>query len=147
MWPFIAGAYSTAGNNDKALAIFKRALEIREDPATYLNLAGIYSRLGLAEEASKDYAKVIELKSDVPNVMKIYADLLRDNGRRREALEMYKRSLAMLPTNGPALFNAGILSAKLGEIEAARQYLEVLKTADPTTAKLLDRYLRLKLWR
>jgi tetratricopeptide (TPR) repeat protein len=91
----------------------------------------------------KAYAKVLELKPDVPNVMKGYADLLRDTGKRREALEMYKRSLAMLPTNAPALFNAGVLSAKFGDFDAARQYLETLKSIDPQTAKTLLRFLKL----
>ncbi len=76
--------------------------------------------------------------------MKIYADFLRDNGKRREALTMYKRSLEMLPNNAPTLFNAGILSAKLGDLTTARQYLETLKAADPPMAKILARFLKLQ---
>lgn len=139
----IAVAYLTAGDLDKALAAYQRSLEVEENPGAYLGMAGIYAKRGQADEASKAYAKVIELKPDVPNIMKLYADHLRDNGRRREALEMYKRSLALLPMNGPALFNAAVLSAKLGESEAAKRYLGPLKTADPQLAKILERYFRL----
>ena len=109
-------------------------------------MAGIYQKRGQVDEASRAYAKVIELKPDSPNIMKGYADHLRNTGKRREALEMYKRSLAMLPTNSPALFNAGVLSAKLGDIDSARLYLETLKTVDPKSAATLSRFLRLKLW-
>ena len=84
-----------------------------------------------------------ELKPDSPNVMKVYADMLRDSGKQCAALEMYKRSLAMLPTNAPALFNAGVLSAKLGDLNAARQYLETLKSIDPQLTKTLSRFLKL----
>lgn len=146
VYHLIATSYSTAGQYDKALAAHRRSLEIKEDPTAYLGFASIYARRGQADEASQAYAKVIELKPDSPNIMKLYADHLRDNGKRREALEMYKRSLSMLPLNGPALFNAGILSFKLGEVDAARQYAETLKTADPKLAKTLERCMRLKIW-
>jgi tetratricopeptide (TPR) repeat protein len=138
--------YSTVGELDKALEACRKALEIEENPASYLGLASIYTRFGKPDEASKAYAKVIALKPDTPNVMKMYADLLRDNGKRREALDMYKRSLAILPFNGPALYNAGLLSAKLGDGDAAQKYLETLKTVDPVLAKTLRRCLYLKIW-
>ncbi|TGH32196.1 tetratricopeptide repeat protein, partial [Escherichia coli] len=87
-------------------------------PSAYLGLANFYAKSGRVEEAVRAYEKVFEIKPDSPNIMKLYADFLRDNGRRREALEMYKRSLSMIPTNAPAIFNAGILSAKLGDVNA-----------------------------
>ncbi len=136
--------YSTARKYDKASEIFRKSMEIKENPGAYLNLAGIYTKEGKINEAIAAYDKVLELKSDVPNVMKIYADLLRDNGKYREALAMYKRSLAMLPTNAPALYNAGMLSVKFGEIGVARQYLETLKPIDGELAKTLERFIRFK---
>lgn len=138
--------FSEAGKFDKALETCQKALEIEQNPASYLGLASMYTKLGKFEEAARSYQKVIEIKPDTPNVMKIYADLLRDNGKRREALEMYKRSLAILPLNPPALYNAGLLSAKLGDNDAALKYLETLKTVDKALAKQLERYLRLKIW-
>jgi len=139
-------AFSEAGEFDKALITCQKALEIEQSPETYLGLAGMYAKLGKFEEASRAYQKVIELKPDTPNVMKIYADLLRNNGKRREALEMYKRSLAILPLNPPALYSAGLLSAKLGDSDAALKYLETLKTVDQASAKRLMRCLQLKIW-
>jgi tetratricopeptide (TPR) repeat protein len=135
--------YMSAGKLDKAFEMLQKSLAIQPNPTAYLNLAGYYTKRGQIEEAVKAYDKVLELKPDSPNVMKVYADLLRDSGKRREALEMYKRSLAMLPTNAPSLFNAGVLSAKLGDLNAARQYLEMLKSVDPQSAKMLSRFLKL----
>lgn len=140
----IAVAYSTAGNYEKSVEAERKSLEIEQNPGAYLGLANYYASRGQVEEAIKAYDKVLELKPDVPNIMKLYADFLRDNGRRREALEMYKRSLAMLPANAPALFNAGVLSAKLGDLNAARQYLEILKSVDAQSAKTLARCLKLQ---
>lgn len=144
VYRLIAVAYATAGNYEKSAEAERKSLEIEQNPGAYLGLASYYAKSGQVEEAIKAYDKVLELKPDVPNIMKLYADFLRDNGRRREALEMYKRSLAMLPANAPALFNAGVLSARLGDLNAARQYLEILKSIDAQSAKLLARCLRLK---
>lgn len=142
----IAVAYATAGLYDKAITAYAKSFEIEESPGAYLGLAGIYQKAGRVDDASRAYAKVLELKPDSPNIAKIYADHLLDNGKRREALEMYKRALASLPFNAPALFNAAVLSAKFGDLETARRYLEPLKTADPSLARTLERILRLKLW-
>lgn len=139
-------ASSEAGKRDQALEAYKKSLTKRENPAAYLGLAGIYSQRGEFELASAAYAKVIELKPDTPNIMEGYANLLRDNGKRREALDMYKRSLALLPSNGRALFNAGLLSLKLGDRESANNYLGILKSVDPPLARLLSRCLVLRIW-
>ncbi|HEX8398226.1 MAG TPA: tetratricopeptide repeat protein [Pyrinomonadaceae bacterium] len=143
LYGHIGVVYMSAGKLDKAFEIFQKSLAVQPNPTAYLNLAGYYAKRGQIEEAVKAYDKVLELKPDSPNVMKLYADLLRDSGKQRAALDMYKRSLAMLPTNAPALFSAGVLSAKLGDFEAARQYLETLKSIDPQLTKTLSRFLKL----
>jgi Tfp pilus assembly protein PilF len=74
--------------------------------------------------------------------MKMYADFLRDSGKKREALDAYKRSLAILPNNPPVIFNIAILSIKLGDKPTALQYLEILKSIDALEAKKLARCLR-----
>lgn len=143
---FIAVAYSTAGKYDKALDAYKRALQIQEDGAAYLGFASIYGRRGMVEEASQAYRKVLEIKPDAPDVMVLFANHLRNSGKRREALEMYKNSLALKPINAPALYGAGSLSARLGDIGAAQQYLSELRNIDPDMAARLTRCLKLRLW-
>ena len=78
--------------------------------------------------------------------MKLFADLLRDNGKRQEALEVYKRSLSLKPLQAPILFNAAALSFKLGDAVAGKQYLADLRGVDPQLAAKIDRCLRLRLW-
>jgi tetratricopeptide (TPR) repeat protein len=146
IYQILGVSFADAGRLDKSLDAYKRSLVKKENPAGYLGLAGISARRGDFESASAAYAKVIELKPDTPNIMKLYADLLRDNGRRREALDMYRRSLAILPNNGPALYNAGILSLKLGDRDSANGYLGNLRNIDPQLAELLARCVALRLW-
>jgi tetratricopeptide (TPR) repeat protein len=141
----IAVAYLEAGEPDKAAEFYKRQLLIKEDPGTYLGLANIYQKRGKNEEAAQAFAKVIELKSDTPSVMKIFADHLRNMGKRREALEMYKRSLSLAPNNAPALFQAGLLSLRFNDVDSAKQYLEMLKLTDVDLAKRLEKSIKYKL--
>ena len=143
VYSMIGVLHSTTGNYEKAAEAYRKLLELGENPAAYLGLANIYAKSGQVDEAVKAYDKVFELKPDSPNIIKLYADFLRDNGRRREALAMYQRSLTMLPNNAPVLFNAGILAAKFGDMNAAKSYLSTLKLADPPQAKILERFLRL----
>lgn len=142
VYSMIGTLHSTTGDYPKAIEAYRKLLEFGENPAAYLGLADIYARSGQLDEAIKAYDKVFALKPDSPNIMKIYADFLRDNGKRREALAMYKRSLEMLPNNAPALFNAGVLSTKFGDLNSARIYLETLKIVDPPLAKTLARFMK-----
>jgi tetratricopeptide (TPR) repeat protein len=142
----IAVAYVTAGDHQKAIEAYKRSLEAKENPAAYLGFAGIHSQRGEVEQATAAYAKVLEIQPNSPGIMLLFAKHLADNGKRREALDMLKRSLAIQPNNGTAIFNAGMLSGKLGERENALLYLEMLRTVDPRLARQLERCLRLRIW-
>ena len=143
VYSLIGVLHSTTGNYAKAAEAYRKLLEIGGKAEAYLGLANIYAKNGQIDEAVKAYDQAFELKPDAPHFMKLYADLLRDNGKRREALAMYQRSLTMLPNNAPALFNAGVLSAKLGDLNAAQIYLNTLKVSDPKLAKTLGRFLKL----
>ena len=144
VYDMIGTLHSTTGNYEKAAEAYSKAIEIGQSPAGYLGLTIVYAKNNQVNEAIAAYEKVLEVKPDSPNIMKLYADYLRDNGKRREALNMYKRSLSMLPNNAPAIFNAGILSAKLGDLDSAKQYLAMLKTLEPQSAKILSRAIRFR---
>lgn len=135
---------STTGNYEKAAEAYRKSIELGQSPAAYLGLSEVYAKNGQVTEAIAAYEMVFKLKPDSPNIMKLYADYLRDNGKRREALEVYKRSLAMIPNNAPVIFNVGILSAKLGDLDSAKQYLEMLRSIDPRLAKLLSRCIKMR---
>lgn len=139
-------SFSEAGRKTEAIDAYQRSLAVMETPDAHLGMAGIYASQGNFEAASTAYAKVIELKPDTPTIMLMYGNLLRDNGKRREVLEMYKRSLAIRPANAVVIFNAGIMSAKLGNREEAETYLASLRSIDPRSASILERCLKLRLW-
>ncbi len=138
--------FTDIGLREPALDALKRSLAKADNPAAHLNLASAYETAGKLDLALEHYAKVIQAKPDAGRVMKGYADVLAKAGKRREALDMYKRSLSIVPTFAPSLFQAAILSDKLGDRTSAAQYLATLKSIDPALARKLDRYLKLRLW-
>lgn len=135
----LAVALSEVGLKDKAMFAYKKAIEKGEYAGSYFGIASIYSERGKFELASAAFAKGIEKKPDTPNFMKMYGDLLLHNGKRREALELYKRSLSLLPTNAPALYDAAVVSAKLGDRDGALTYQNMLRAVDPAMARKLER--------
>ena len=140
-------AYSEAGQKNKAIDAYRRSLAKEENADAYLNLATVLSDQGKFDEATAAYEKFLKFRpNDAPGIMSIYAAHLEKAGKRREALTMYRRTLAIAPTDAISLFHAGILSLKLGEPDAAKTYLEALKTFDGDLARKLEACIRLRIW-
>jgi len=146
VYAYVAVAYETAGKWEKAMEVHLKSLEVGESAGPHRGLAFIYQRRGEFELASASFKKMLELQPNSPDSMVLFGQMLINHGKRREALEIFKRSLALKPANGMALFEAGILSAKLGERDSALQYLEMLRPIRPDLAKALGRCLRLRIW-
>jgi len=140
----IAVSYSDMNQNEKAVAYYRKAAELKTHHVIYLSLANSLRKLGRTAEVSEAYQKALEIKPDSIHVLKSYADFLRDEGKRQQALEMYKRAVTVEPTNAPVIYNLSVLYAKTGNLELAKQYYEVLKTVDQAQAKILNRLMRLK---
>ncbi len=142
----ISIVFSELGLREQTIDALKRSLAKADNPAAHLNLAIAFEAAGKLDLALEHFAKVVQAKPDAGHIMKSYADALAKSGKRREALDMYKRSLSIVPTFAPSLYQAAILSDKLGDRTSAAQYLATLKSVDSSLAKKLERYLKLRLW-
>lgn len=142
----IAAAYGTAGQREKAIDAYKRSLSFEANAAAYFGLGAYYARMGDIDAASQAYEKAIAIRPEFSPAIKLYADLLRDNGKRQKALEMYKLYLGKDWTNIGALSSACILAAQLGDMNTARNYLDLLKPLDPANARVLEQFLKHALW-
>jgi tetratricopeptide (TPR) repeat protein len=134
--------YSDAGKNDKAAEAYRKAAELLPHHVIFLSLGHALDKLGRRQEALEAYKKAFDIKPDSIHVLKFYADALRDSGKRVEAIEIYKLAHGVEPANSPVLFNLGLLNAKTGKLDIAKQYLEILRAVDPPQAKLLARCIR-----
>ncbi len=140
----IAVLYADMNQNENAVEYYRKAVELKPHYVIYLSLANSLKRLGQTDEVYIAYKKAMEIKPDSIHVLKSYADFLRDEGKRQDALEIYKRAVAVDSLNSPVVYNLAALYAKTGNLELAKQYYEILKTIDPPQAKILNRLLRLK---
>jgi tetratricopeptide (TPR) repeat protein len=131
------------GKPDAAIDAYKRSLSKKDNPAAQFNLALVYQKRDQFDLASAAYQRGIELKPDTPGFIEMYGELLLNNGKRAEALAMFKRSLSMSPLDPGALFYAGVLSSKLGDLEGAKGYLNTLINVDTIQAKKLARWIAL----
>ena len=88
----IAVLYTDLGQEKEAIEYYQKAAELKPHHVIYLSLAVSLKNLGRTAEADESFRKALEIKPDSIYVLKSYADFLRDEGKRQEALAMYKRA-------------------------------------------------------
>ncbi len=143
----IGVGFYTAGLYDEAKRAYEHSLSIVDNPSAHLNLALVYINRGDPEKAFASFERVLAMKPDAAEIMFLYATYLQNYGKRREALDILKRSIAIKPANAPAIYDAGILSERLGEHDAALRYLDSLRPLDPRLANFLERTINLRVLR
>ena len=136
--------YNTVGDHRRAEEAYRKALDLGESAAAYLGMATLYRRSGQPGKAINAFEEVLKRQPDSPNIMILYAEFLLEQGKRREALGIFKRSLALQPLNAVALFNAGVLSARFGDLDSAKVYLESLRGLGSPEARSLERCIRFR---
>ena len=113
---------SGTGNNEQALQIFKKALEI--DPkytAALRGLAGAYDEMGDTEKAVETYKKAIELK---PNYWEGHKDLAiyyLSSGEFENAIEEFAKVTQITPKNSSAYSNLGAAYLYDGQNDKAKE--------------------------
>ena len=83
-----------------------KAIEL--DPKNAAAWGGLGSAYGLAmypDESAKAYAKSIELKSDVPNVLLGHGHALKTLGHHDDALDAYRNAIKNKPNFGEAYWS------------------------------------------
>jgi tetratricopeptide (TPR) repeat protein len=120
-------ALQTAGHTDAARARYLDALKIRPDHDVALRgLARLAELTGDPGSALTRLAPVVHDRRASPELLAVYARLLRQCGRRDEAIELLRQRLAEVPVSAstsaqrmPMLFQLGQLLDDAGQIEEA----------------------------
>ncbi|OGP98132.1 MAG: hypothetical protein A2Z39_01490 [Deltaproteobacteria bacterium RBG_19FT_COMBO_46_9] len=121
--------YAEAGENDKAISFYLKALELNsEDANIYYNLSLLYKKVGQNDKANQYLAKVVELKPDSQgDSLRLIEDLL-EAGRLKEA----ETSLREFLKSNPISMDAWLLMTRVAEKKGDKA---ALKTA---YEKILD---------
>jgi serine/threonine protein kinase/tetratricopeptide (TPR) repeat protein len=115
---------SAAGDHEKALASYSRALEL--DPvhsAAFRGLATTYEQLGRYEEAERTHRRAIGLR---PGLWSGYNELgvfFANRGRYPEAITQFQHAVRLSPDNSRAHYNLGAIYYLTGDLKRAEAML------------------------
>ncbi len=107
----LAVLYYEAGQKEKALSLYEKAIEIDStNPSTLKNLADFYlAEEGRLEDALRLYVKVLELNNEDIDVYLILGNICAQMGRAEDARFFFDKALEIEPWNLTALDNLDYL--------------------------------------
>lgn len=115
--------------------------EAPKDPEARLWMARVLMATEQYAQAVDQYAAVIKLAGEQPDILVQYADALAMmNGGRMAGrpLELVERALAAQPKHLTALWLAGLAAQEAGDLSKARDYLERARSASIETHQPTD---------
>lgn len=114
----LAGAYLRLGRLAEAEKVAQQALQVREEPEIRVLLAAVRFKAGRLEEAEADLRQVLERDPGSAEAMRQMGLLRHRQGRADEAVEFYRRALAVAPA--PDLhYNIALIDMGRGDYAAA----------------------------
>ncbi len=124
------------GQVDKAMANYRKALEIKPDYAdAHYNLGTLLAGRGQFDEAIVEYRDALKVS---PNDAKAHGNLglaLKERGQLDEAIAEYRKVLELNPNDAKAHGNLGLALKERGQLdEAVAEYRKVLEL-DPNDEK------------
>src|SRR4030042_958774 len=124
--------YAEAGENDKAISFYLKALELNsEDANIYYNLSLLYKKVGQNDKANQYLAKVVELKPDSQgDSLRLIEDLL-EAGRLKEAETSLREFLKSNPTSMDAWLLMTSVAEKKGDKAALKTAYEKILDINP----------------
>jgi tetratricopeptide (TPR) repeat protein len=137
-------AYGDAGRYDDAIATFRKVLGLDSTNAlAYQNLASMVLRQALASRSETDRRaklqeseafarKAIEVDATLPDAFTTLGAVLSTAGRKAEAIDSWKRAVALDPAQFNALYNLWLELAAAGRRPEASTYgRQFVDTAPP----------------
>jgi tetratricopeptide (TPR) repeat protein len=144
----LGSAYSLQNQIDKAIPLYKRALEINpnlEHP--HINLGEALERQNKVDEAMAHYQTALKIKPDLPEAHNNIGALLAKQGHTEEAIQYYQNALQIRPHYALAHFNLASALVEKGDIEQGTRHYYIAIEYQPAYAeahiKLGDLFLNL----
>ncbi len=121
-----------AGRIDEAIGAFTRALK-ENDLSTIpiANLAGCYLAQGKKKEAEREYRRALVLDPSQPESASNLARLLRESGRRPEAIQILKDAKDAGALAPQVFLELGVAQAEGGDVNAALASFREAARRDP----------------
>jgi arylsulfatase A-like enzyme/regulator of sirC expression with transglutaminase-like and TPR domain len=126
-------ALSDAGRNEEGERVLRRlAAQDESDPKAHENLGIVLLRMGRAPEARDELRRALALNGSLPISWNTLGVAIFDLEGPDAALAAWRKAYELDPRQYDALFNTGLVAAKLGRLDEARQALaQFARTAPP----------------
>ncbi|MGE5244343.1 MAG: sulfatase-like hydrolase/transferase [Betaproteobacteria bacterium] len=131
-WFMLGNEYYRRHEWTKAIAEYKRALELKPDyDLVVINMANAYRALGKDEEAMVGYRRFMQLDPKNAQIRYEAAQILLDNGQLDEAQKQLERALELEPTLAAARNALGVVALKHGDTATAEKDIAEAIAAKP----------------
>ncbi|QGP79898.1 DUF3857 domain-containing protein [Sphingobium sp. CAP-1] len=113
-----ANIYHSFGAWDAALKAYDRAIAIKPEAFIYTNRGARRPKADLAGRRA-DFAEAVRLDPDDASVWAAQADLARESGDAKDAIQRYSQAIAKFPDNADLLAGRGLAYDLAGDRAAA----------------------------
>ncbi len=121
-----------AGRIDEAIGAFNRALKENDlSTVPISNLAGCYLAQGKKKDAEREYRRALVLDPSQPESASNLARILRESGRRPEAIQILEKAKAAGSLSPQVFFELGLAQAEAGEVNTALGNFREAARRDP----------------
>lgn len=135
----LAIKHHTAGDLDRAKAIYQQVLQAQPEQPDALHLLGLIAHQnGNNDRAVELIEKALALKPDYAEACNNLGSALHGLNKLNEAVEQYREAIALLPTFSKAHFNLGNALKDQGHLEEAATNYNKALSINPDYAKALN---------
>ena len=126
--------YSEWGKLDKAIAYYKKAIDLKPHHVLYLGLGEAYERQGKPAEAITAYQESIKIKPTFTYGLYSLALIYSKQDRYQDAIELLRKVVELEPRHTFAQHALGMVYIRTGEKPGAMQQYYLLKNLDSNLA-------------
>jgi Flp pilus assembly protein TadD len=139
-------AYHEIGNDEQALANYRRALALGADARAYANIGSLELSRGRMTEAAAAFAEAARLEPRNPIAQRNLGDVYERMGRREAAAAAYRSAVTLCedqlrvnPKDSHTLGRLAVYEAKLGRRDAADRHLADALLLSPADGDVIYR--------
>jgi tetratricopeptide (TPR) repeat protein len=125
----------TAGGAPMMQEINELKAHLQEHPrdtSALLRLAGLFSQVGMWDQADPLYARAIESQPEDTELVIRMAHLYHDSGRFEGAIGYYQKALELQPDDPNLITDMGTCFKQIGQFDEAITQFEKAQSIDPT---------------
>jgi Tfp pilus assembly protein PilF len=127
----VAADLSARGKKAEAIALYQKALSIKDIPVARYNMAVDLDAVGRKQEAAVEFARALRYLPDKPDLDNQYGIMLAKRGRVDDAIWHFKRALRKVPNDPMTRHNLACAYVAKRDFAAAAEQYEAILAKEP----------------